>query len=101
MNTPDNTQNGQLEALYRPVVEEIVERWAEGKPPNPSPAATTDKPSGYFRLTGWLLDYVVKHRTLPAGAHRMPDGRDRFGYFEPAFVVNFDGIVGDSVLPKA
>lgn len=79
-----------LETRYRPVVEEIVERWAVGKPPNPSPAATSSKPSGYFRLTNWLLEYLVVNGEFPKGVHMMPEGRDRFGNFEPGFVVNFD-----------
>ncbi|MBN1928258.1 MAG: hypothetical protein JW764_01745 [Chlorobiaceae bacterium] len=100
MTTPDNQEISRLEAMYRPVVEEIVERWAAGKPPNPSPAATSDKPSGYFRLTGYLLDYVIRHHALPEGLHRMPEGRDRFGALEPGFVVNFDQVTGDSALPR-
>lgn len=100
MNTSKNEESNQLEALFLPVVEEIVGRWAEGKPPNPSPAATSDKPSGYFRLTNYLLDYLLKNREFPKGVHRMPEGRDRFGRLEPGFVVNFDPIIGDSVLPK-
>jgi len=101
MNTAKSEELQQLEALFQPVVEEIVERWAEGKPPNPSPAATADKPSGYFRLTNYLLDYLFSYRKFPKGVHRMPEGRDRFGTLEPGFVVNFDTIIGDSVLPKA
>jgi hypothetical protein len=96
----NDEKRNALETHYRPVVEEVVERWAVGKPPNPSPAATSSKPSGYFRLTNWLLDYVMEHRALPTGVHRMPEGRDRFGAFEPGFVVNFDQIVGDSSLPE-
>ncbi|HHE32678.1 MAG TPA: hypothetical protein ENL07_08700 [Chlorobaculum parvum] len=100
MDRAKNEEIDRLEALFLPVVEEIVERWAEGKPPKPSPAATSDKPSGYFRLTNYLLDYLVRHQEFPEGAHRMPEGRDRFGTFEPGFVVNFDAVIGDSVLPK-
>ncbi|RXK87516.1 hypothetical protein EST62_07035 [Chlorobaculum sp. 24CR] len=94
----NDEKRNALETHYRPVVEEVVERWAVGKPPNPSPAATSYKPSGYFRLTNYLLDYAIRHRALPSGLHRMPEGRDRFGNFEPGFVVNFDQIVGDSSL---
>ena len=98
MNT---TRSDQLEDHYRPIVEVIVERWAIGKPPNPSPAATSSKPSGYFRLTNWLLDYLVKHGEFPKGVHMMPEGRDRFGHFEPPFVVNFDPLIVSKALPKS
>lgn len=97
MNT---TKCNQLEDRYRPIVEEIVEQWAIGKPPNPSPAATSTKPSGYFRLTNWLLDYLVMHGEFPKGVHMMPEGRDRFGELEPSFPVDFDPLTGGRVLPE-
>jgi hypothetical protein len=94
-----NTDNrSQLEARYRPLVEEVVEQWAVGKPPNPSPAATSSKPSGYFRLTNWLLDYLVANGEFPKGVHMMPEGRDRFGQLEPSFPVDFDSLIGDRAL---
>lgn len=86
----ETEERDRLEALYRPLVETIVERWATGKPPNPSPAATSNKPSGYFRLTHWLLDYLVTHQEFPTGVHQMPEGIDRFGAIEPSFPVDFD-----------
>ncbi|NTW54073.1 MAG: hypothetical protein HGB15_04805 [Chlorobaculum sp.] len=98
MNTDERNR---LEARYRPTVEALIERWAIGKPPNPSPAATSNKPSGYFRLTNWLLDYLVVNGEFPKGTHMMPDGRDRFGNFEPPFVVNFDPLTIGRTLPVA
>jgi hypothetical protein len=96
-----NTDNrSQLEALYRPLVEEVVEQWAVGKPPNPSPAATSSKPSGYFRLTNWLLDYLVANGEFPKGVHMMPEGRDSFGQLEPSFPVDFDPLTSDRALPE-
>ena len=97
MNT---NERNQLETHYRPIVEEIVERWAIGKPPNPSPAATSTKPSGYFRLTNWLLDYLVENGAFPTGVHMMPEGRDRFGELEPSFPVDFDPLTSGRTLPK-
>lgn len=96
----DITERNQLEVLYRPVVEEIVERWAVGKPPNPSPAATSNKPSGYFRLTGWLLEYMVTKREFPRGVHQMPEGRDILGNLEPSFPVDFCEILKGFSLPE-
>ncbi|NTU53519.1 MAG: hypothetical protein HGA97_07445 [Chlorobiaceae bacterium] len=95
----DNRERIGREALYLPAVEEIVERWAEGKPPNPSPAATSDKPSGYFRLTNWLLDYLVTNREFPKGVHQMPEGLDRFGTIEPSFPVDFDPLTAEHPHP--
>ncbi|UWX58522.1 hypothetical protein NY406_04465 [Chlorobaculum sp. MV4-Y] len=86
----NNEKRNALEAHYQPIVEEIVEHWASGKPPNPSPAATSNKPSGYFRLTNWLLDYLVLNGEFPKGVHMMPEGRDRLGQLEPSFPVDFD-----------
>jgi hypothetical protein len=93
-------ERNRLETLYRPIVQTIVEQWAEGKPPNPSPAATSNKPSGYFRLTGYLLDYLVTHREFPKGVHPMPEGIDRFGTIEPSFPVDFDLLTADTELPR-
>jgi len=93
-------QRNALEAHYRSVVTEIVERWAVGKPPNPSPAATSGKPSGYFRLTGWLLDYLVVNGEFPKGTQMMPEGRDKSGQLEPSFPVDFDPLTAGCVLPK-
>jgi hypothetical protein len=85
---------------YRSIVEAIVEKWAVGKPPNPSPAATSDKPSGYFRLTNYLVEYLVMNRELPAGVHEMPEGLDRFGNLEPSFPVDFDELLQGFTLRK-
>lgn len=84
---------------FRPVVERIVDRWAIGKPPNPSPAATSDKPSGYFRLSNYLLEFLVVNGTFPAGIHAMPEGRDRLGNLEPSFPVDFDEILKGFTMP--
>lgn len=96
-------QNSSREAAtekYRPLVEQIVEHWAIGKPPNPSPAATSTKPSGYFRLTNYLLEYLIVHGTFPSGIHAMPEGRDRQGNLEPSFPVDFDEILKGFTLPE-
>jgi hypothetical protein len=84
---------------YRAIVEQIVERWAVGKPKNQSPGSTSNKPSGYYRLTNYLQEYVTMHKTLPTGIHAMPEGRDRFDQLEPSFLVDFDPIAGDVTLP--
>jgi hypothetical protein len=96
----NNEKRNALEAHYQPIVEEIVEHWAIGKPPNPSPAATSNKPSGYFRLTNWLLDYLVLNGEFPKGVHMMPEGRDRFGQLEPSFPVDFEPLTAGRVLMK-
>jgi hypothetical protein len=96
----NNENRNALEAYYQPIVDEIVERWAIGKPPNPSPAATSTRPSGYFRLKNWLLDYLVRHGDFPKGVHMMPEGRDRFGELEPSFPVDFDPLTGGRALPE-
>lgn len=85
---------------YQALVELIMSRWAEGKPPNPSPAATSDKPSGYFRLSGYLLEYLSDHGAFPVGVHAMPEGRDRLGNLEPSFPVDFDDILKGFTLPS-
>ncbi len=80
MDTPQNTDNA--------LAEHIVERWAKGKPL----LDTTGKPSGYYRLTNYLRDYIATHKTLPTGIHTMPEGRDGNNNIEPSFPVNFDTI---------
>ncbi len=88
------TQETQ-KARYQPVVEQIVERWAFGKPP----LEATGKPSGYYRLTNYLLEYLLANGAFPKGIHAMPEGRDRNNTIEPSFPVDFDSIVGDIVFP--
>ncbi|NTU58671.1 MAG: hypothetical protein HGB00_07100 [Chlorobiaceae bacterium] len=80
---------------YMPAVEAIVERWAVGKPLNPF----SNKANGYYRLTSYLLEYLIEHNAFPAGVHEMPEGRDRFNNIEPSFPVDFDVVVGDASLP--
>ncbi len=99
MESRPATGRDELPARYRALVEQIVESWAIGKPPNPSPAATSNKPSGYFRLTNYLLEYLAEHRIFPAGIHDMPEGRDSLGNLEPSFPVDFDLILKGFVLP--
>ncbi len=84
-----------LKTRYIPVVTEMVESWAEGKPLNPE----SGKANGYYRLTAWLLEYVIRHNSLPKGVHPMPEGRDRFGRTEPSFPVDFDSLTDGFVLP--
>jgi len=86
---------GKTVADYQQVVEHIVEGWAAGKPL----LETTGKPAGYYRLTNYLLEYLVANRTFPGGVHAMPEGRDRHNNIEPSFPVDFDGIIGDLMLP--
>jgi hypothetical protein len=95
----DNEERTRLETRFRPIVETIVEQWAVGKPPNPSPAATSSKPSGYFRLTNYLLDFLVTNGRFPEGVHMMPEGRDRFGQLEPSFPVDFEPLTAGKSLP--
>ena len=80
---------------YQPIVTHLVDRWAEGKPP----LATTGKPSGYYRLTTYLLTYLNEHNAFPTGVHNMPEGRDCHQQVEPSFPVDFDVVIGDTVLP--
>lgn len=89
------TEGEKLKAHYTPVVTEMVESWAEGKPLNPD----SGKPNGYYRLTAWLLEYVMRHNTLPKGVHTMPEGRDRFDRPEPSFPVDFNALTEGFVLP--
>jgi len=70
------------------LIDQIVERWAIGKPL----LETTGKPSGYYRLTNYLREYVLASKCLPKGVHTMPEGRDRFNNLEPSFPVDFDTI---------
>lgn len=86
----------KLKTRYSPLVTEMVERWAEGKPLN----ADSGKANGYYRLTGWLLDYLVLHGTFPKGVHAMPEGRDRFNQTEPSFPVDFDTLTEGFSLPE-
>ncbi len=80
--------HGKTVADYQPVVEQIVEGWAAGKPL----LETTGKPAGYYRLTNYLLEYLVANGTFPAGVHAMPEGRDRNNNIDPSFLVDFDSI---------
>ncbi|NTV03207.1 MAG: hypothetical protein HGB04_10600 [Chlorobiaceae bacterium] len=100
METKSGSGQQDLINRYRTVVEQIVEKWAVGKPPNPSPVATSNKPSGYFRLTNWLLEYLAAHGELPSGLHDMPEGRDILGNLEPSFPVDFDIILEGFTLPE-
>ncbi|HWR01187.1 MAG TPA: hypothetical protein VN371_04940 [Chlorobaculum sp.] len=79
---------------YRPVVEKIVDRWAVGKPVN----QFSNRANGYYRLTNYLLDYLVEHNEFPTGVHEMPEGRDRLNQLEPSFPVDFDVVIGDNAL---
>ncbi|MEI8186211.1 MAG: hypothetical protein WCG19_05920 [Chlorobiaceae bacterium] len=81
-----------LKASEQALVEQIVERWAFGKPL----LETTGKPSGYYRLTNYLGEYIMVNKVLPTGIHMMPEGRDRFNNVEPSFPVDFDTIVHSS-----
>jgi len=98
MKPNDLPETGQEK--YQSLVELVVERWAEGKPPNPSPTATSGKPSGYFRLRGYLLEYLAKNGVFPSGVHMMPEGRDSLGNVEPSFPVDFDEILDGFTLPE-
>ena len=94
MNRQD--EQDELEALYEPLVRAMADRWAEGKPLNPD----SGKANGYFRLSAWLLDYLVQHRAMPKGGHPMPEGRDRHGRIEPSFIVDFDEVTRGFSLPE-
>nr|WP_081428246.1 hypothetical protein [Chlorobium phaeobacteroides] len=82
-----------------PTVKKIVEIRADGKPGNQSPDSTSDKPSGYYRLTSYLKEYIIRNKTLPKGVHSIPEGRDRLNQLEPSFPVDFDDITKDIALP--
>ncbi|NTU68974.1 MAG: hypothetical protein HGB02_08855 [Chlorobiaceae bacterium] len=100
MDTNSGTGRKNIIDRYRLTVELIVEKWAIGKPPNPSPVATSKKPSGYFRLTNFLLEYLAANGTFPSGIHDMPEGRDTLGNLEPSFPVDFDIILKGFTLPE-
>jgi hypothetical protein len=89
-----NTE-GELKTLYLPAVTAMADRWAEGKPLNPD----SGRANGYYRLSAWLLDYLVRHNAMPAGVHEMPEGRDRHGRIEPSFPVDFDPLADGIHLP--
>ncbi|TCD47687.1 hypothetical protein E0L29_07260 [Chlorobium sp. N1] len=91
----------EREARYRALVEGIVEEWAAGKPPNPRAADPNAKPSGYWRLTGWLTNYLLRHDEFPRGVHPMPEGRDSEGRLEPSFPVDFDRLLGERPFPAS
>lgn len=93
-------EHSQLDMLYRPAVEAIVEKWAIGKPPNPSPLSTSNKPVGYFRLRDYLLKYLITNRTFPEGVHAMPEGQDILGNPEPSFPIDFNEVITGFSLPK-
>ncbi len=81
-------------SIYQPIVQQIVERWAKGK----STLPTTGKPSGYYRLSNYLFEYLVAHGEFPSGVHSIPEGRDCHQNIEPSFPVDFDAVIGDVVL---
>ena len=85
-----------LKARYLPVVTAMVDRWAEGKALNPD----SGRANGYYRMIGWLLNYVTENRELPKGIHGMPEGRDRHGRTEPSFPVDFDQVSEGFTLPE-
>jgi hypothetical protein len=89
--------SAERKTFYQPIVEQIVERWATGKPLLP----TTGKPSGYYRLTNYLHEYLLAHGVFPVGVHDMPEGRDQHNAIEPSFPVDFDVVIGDVVLPDS
>jgi len=90
------TGSEELRARYMQVVTEMVDCWAEGKPLN----TDSGKANGYFRLTAWLLEYLMLNNSLPQGVHPMPEGRDRFDRTEPSFPVDFDSLTEGFVLPE-
>ena len=89
-------ERNRKKALYQGTIEQIVEGWAAGKPALES----TGKPSGYYRLTNYLRQYIIAHESLPKGIHTMPEGRDSFNKIEPSFPVDFDRIIGEVTLPE-
>jgi hypothetical protein len=91
----DNPEQKRKKVLYTSLVQQIVDGWALGKPPLQS----TGKPSGYYRLTNYLMEYILHNNILPEGIHPMPEGRDRNNNLEPSFLVDFDSIIGDISLP--
>jgi len=91
----ENLEQKRKNVLHEVVVKHIVDGWAVGKPPLQS----TGKPSGYYRLTNYLTEYILINKCLPKGIHSMPEGRDRNNNLEPSFPVDFDSIIGDTTLP--
>jgi hypothetical protein len=92
-------EHTEREARYRALVDGIVGEWAVGKPPNPGAGSPTAKPSGFYRLTGWLLEYLLRHDAFPVGVHPMPEGMDSEGRIEPSFPVDFDPLLGGRSFP--
>lgn len=92
----DSLERNRKKAFYLATIEQIVDGWAVGKPVLES----TGKPSGYYRLTNYLRQYIIAHDSLPKGTHFMPEGRDSFNNLEPSFPVDFNSIIGDITLPK-
>ncbi|ACF43540.1 hypothetical protein [Pelodictyon phaeoclathratiforme] len=92
----ESLERNRKRALYQATIEQIVEGWAVGKPILES----TGKPSGYYRLTNYLRQYIIEHESLPKGIHTMPEGRDSFNNIEPSFPVDFNSIIGDITLPE-
>lgn len=82
--TPEDIK--AIRAHYQPIVTELVETWATGRPPLPA----TGKPSGYYRMTAFLLEYLCSNHAFPTGIHNMPEGRDSNNKIEPSFPVDFD-----------
>lgn len=89
-------ERNRKKVLYQATIEQIVEGWAVGKPVLES----TGKPSGYYRLTNYLRQYIIAHESMPRGIHTMPEGRDSFNKIEPSFPVDFDSIIGEVTLPE-
>jgi hypothetical protein len=92
----ESLERNRKMTLYLATIQKIVDGWALGKPVLES----TGKPSGYYRLTNYLGQYIISHETLPKGIHFMPEGRDSFNNLEPSFPVDVDSIIGDITLPK-
>jgi len=92
----ESSQQSRKLARYQAVVEQIVDGWAVGKPPLQS----TGKPSGYYRLTKYLLEYILLHESFPKGIHPMPEGRDSNNNLEPSFPVDFDTVIGNMAFPE-
>jgi hypothetical protein len=92
----ESLDRNRKKAFYLATVEQIVDGWAIGKPLLES----TGKPSGYYRLTNYLRQYIIAHDSLPKGIHFMPEGRDSFNNIEPSFPVDFNSIIGDITLPE-
>jgi hypothetical protein len=92
----ESLERNRKKAYYLATIDQIVDGWAIGKPVLES----TGKPSGYYRLTNYLGQYIIAHESMPKGIHTMPEGRDSFNKIEPSFPVDFDSIIGDITLPK-